>query len=133
MQQEPKFEVSQLERLSKSWDKRTTNILLRVSGHGNMFGGSGCGYLLTVHGENSIEQTGKIDIKGVFIDSYNISRGANGDNRGRVAYYGNITDINLYEDNFAGPNFEINVKGSCDTGIDTLCTILSAKLDFIIK
>lgn len=122
--------LDQLERTSKNWDNRTQTIMLHTGGAGNMWGGYGAGYVITLHGDNSALETGLIEIKGVWKSGYNIARGANGDDRGTVSYWKGVTDLNAAD----GPaDFKITVEGSCDTGDNTLCSILSAKPDWLIK
>lgn len=123
--------LAQLERTSKDWDKKTKNILLFISGAGNMFGGGGKGYFLKLHGENSIYPTGKIDVMGVFSETYNVARGQNGPNSGSISYFKDAVDLDAIDRN--KPTFKIDVAGSCDTGRDTLCTLLSASMDWIRK
>lgn len=123
---------NQLERTSKNWDRRTVTILLAVSGEGNMFGGRGRGYLLTLHGENSVQPTGQIDIVGVFHESYNIARGENGPNTGSISFYRGATELSVYTPEIK-PTYCVRVEGSCETGRDTLCTMLGAKMDWIVK
>lgn len=125
------FTLSQLERTSQNWDKRTKMIVLFTSGGGNMFGGSGKGYVICLNGDNSTNPTGQIEILGVWASGYNIARGANGDNSGQISYWKGITDLASTYD--LKPTFKIQVEGSCDTGKDTLCAILGADADYIVR
>lgn len=125
------FSVENLERLSINWDRQTINVLVKFGGSGNMFGGSNQGYLLTIHGENSIHTTGLIEIKGVFVEGYNIARGANGENHGSTKFWNGLTNFDkIYE---TEPKYKITIEGNCDCGTATLCSILSAQLDFFIE
>lgn len=123
--------VAQLQHTSTNWDKKTKTILLYMAGAGNMFGGGGKGYCITLHGDNSTSPTGQIDVLGIFSESYNIARGANGGNSGTISYWIGIDDLTaIHSDN---PTFRIDVTGSCNTGRDTLCAILSAEMDWLIN
>jgi hypothetical protein len=138
MYQVPTFEISQLENLSKSWDKETTDILVITSSFQNKHGEASRGFHLRINGINPPNTFGQIYILGVFIEECTISRDKNQirtyeNDRGRIAYYGGTTDINMSEDSYSGPTFEVNVKGSTNTGRNAMCAILNAKIDNIIK
>lgn len=91
------IELKNLERLSLDWDKLTVKIAVFISGSGNMFGGSGKLLVCTLHGENSIETTGKIDVLGEISYSYNIARGANGISSSSATYIENNIELNRLE------------------------------------
>ena len=93
-----------------------------------MFGGNGQGYLVCVHGSNSITPNAII-IEGIYTDGYNIARGANGDSTGNIKYFKGAKAI---QDTYnMKPTYSIEVLGSCSTARETMCSILSAKLDFL--
>ena len=79
-----------LERLSAdNWSAdthETTYVFVNVPGSGNMFGGSGSLYLVTLHGCYSADK-GKIEIKGYVEYNYNIGRGANGPTASTATLY----------------------------------------------
>lgn len=117
---EKQIAVESLEILSKNWDNRTIKILVCES-RGNMFGGQGEGVVVTVHGENSISQTGKIELVGRVTFSYNISRGVNGPKSETLTY----TPIN------GSDPITINIVGSCGGAKEALCAILGCQKDYL--
>lgn len=120
--------IKNLERTSKNWDKRTKDILLFISGGSNMFGGSTKMLHITLHGENSIVETGTITINGVVVGGYNISRGANGVNWQKLSYYKGVESFSDID--FKKPTYTINIEGSCTGAEDAMCAILSAEKDW---
>lgn len=116
---EKQVSIESLEILSKNWDMRTTKILVCES-RGNMFGGQGEGVVLKVHGENSIHQTGKIELEGKVTFHNNIARGANGPKSETLTY----TPI-------SGDPITINIVGACGGAKEALCSILQCKKDYL--
>ena len=114
--------VENLERTSKDWDKRTKEVIVSMGGGANMFGGSSEYLHIIIHGENSIYETGLVEVKGCIKNSWNIARGANGSTSNKIAYYRNGVEKPIYE---------IKVEGSCGGGIEAISAILSAKVDFL--
>ena len=121
--------LENLQRTSKNWDGQTKVILLSVDGSGGMFGGGTRLMHITLHGENSITETGTITINGLVTTSYNISRGANGGNSQSLSYYKGLTDFN--ETYASQPTIKINIEGSCGGAESSICEILSAEKDWI--
>lgn len=123
--------VSNLERTSKNWDKRTTDVLVAFGGYGNMFGGSGKLVHLRIHGDNSMTETGTIDIKGVAIYSSNIARGENGPSSSICQYYTGATSFDDLSSKEA--SYTIKTEGTCGGYDDALSSILSAKKEWFIN
>ena len=114
--------VENLERTSKDWDKRTKDLIVSMGGGANMFGGSSEYLHITIHGENSIRETGLIEVNGRIKRDWNISRGANGPTSSTIAYYRNGVEKPIYE---------IKVVGSCGGDVEAISAILSAKVDYL--
>lgn len=125
--------LGNLERLSRNWDGRTCEILLYMTGSGNMFGGSGKMLHLTVHGENSIKDKGTIEIIGATQFSYNIARGANGPDSGWMSYYKGITDLKQLDQPNLQPTYKVTVEGSGNGTDSAMCQILNTKKDWFQK
>ena len=119
--------VESLEKLSEEWDGKTTERLVFVEGHGNMFGGSGSLSHVIVHGERSVKETGLVEILGQVKYNYNISRGANGPTESTATYYpvkdGKV--LNLFEK-------QVHVHGSCGA-YDALAAVLKLEKDWVKK
>jgi hypothetical protein len=119
--------VQSLERLSKEWNGKTTERLVFVEGSGNMFGGSGSLSHIIVHGENSVKETGLVEIRGHVKYNYNIGRGANGPTQSTATYYpvkdGKVLD--LFEK-------KAHIHGACNAD-DALATVLGLEKDWVIK
>jgi hypothetical protein len=115
-----------LERTSREWDKRTLNLLVHIGGAGNMFGGHGRLVHITLHGENSIHETGSITINGIAKDGYNIARGANGDSTAQCDYFKGATSF----DDLKEPTYSIGINGTCGGATEALTSILHATLDY---
>lgn len=107
------------------WDKRTTSLVVPVGGGQNMFGGGGFGIHVTIHGENSRHETGRIDLEGSYRYGTNIARGENGPSSNHVTYFQHDEfDISL-------PKIKIGVEGKANGARAALCYCLSAKLAFL--
>lgn len=123
--------LQNFDRTSKNWDKRTKTLLVHVEGSGNMFGGGGKLIHVTLHGDNSITDTGSVTIEGVATYGHNISRGANGDNSQTVKYFKGIE--NFDDVNTKTPTYMIEITGSCGGGEDALRSILQAELEWLVE
>ena len=107
------------------WDKRTTSLVVPVGGGQNMFGGGGFGIHVTIHGENSKYETGRIDLDGSYRYSVNIARGENGGNRNHITYWEHG------EFDTSIPKIKIGVEGKVNGARAALCCCLRAKLAFL--
>jgi len=82
---EIKFE--NLRDTSRNWDRQSKNLMVFIKGSGNMFGGEGQHVHLFINGENSIYETGLIEVLGLLVETNTIARGENGPNRCWAGYY----------------------------------------------
>lgn len=124
--------IEKLERTSINWDKRTKELLLFVCGSGNMFGGSGRMIHITLHGENSIYETGTCSLNGLVEYGTNIARGANGESSANMKYYKGVNSFTEIGYNKA-PNFEITIAGTCGGADGAICEILSATKEWSVN
>jgi hypothetical protein len=103
--------VKNLSKISKNWDRRTTETSLWIDGHGNMWGGSSRRLHVCVHGDNSIHPTGKVEVIGVITVSYNIARGANGETSSSAQYYKGVYSFDKLHG--VKPTISAEVIGNC--------------------
>lgn len=121
--------VKSLEQLSKNWDGKTAERLVHVRGGGDMFGGSGELTHIMIHGENSIKETGTVEIRGKVTYTYNIARGGNGPTESTASYYPVNRNTGVVSERMEK---QAHVHGSCAAD-DALATILNLKKDWVIK
>lgn len=124
--------LESLERLSKNWDRRTAELSVYVDGSGNMFGGSSRHLHVIIHGENSINETGKIYILGLFVTSYNIARGANGADSCSTSYYKGLTDFAQITPQSI-PTATCQIEGMCGGTQEAIAGNLGLISDYIIQ
>lgn len=108
----------------KPFNGKTQEYIIPTSGGGNMFGGSGEGVHIIIHGDNSaLKPTGTIEVKGYFHHSMNIARGANGPYSGNTSYYSGAA--NRDEAKNLKPTFTVKVEGNCSSGASMVAAILN--------
>jgi hypothetical protein len=103
--------IESLKNISRNWDRRTVELSVWVDGSGNMFGGSSRRVHVVLHGQNSIEPNGQIDVRGVIVVDYNIARGANGASSSSAKYYKGATDFDQLSG--AVPTLSAEMVGNC--------------------
>ena len=109
----------------KPWDEQSTEMVIFVEGSGNMFGGSSILVFVTLHGKNSIHETGSFTLTGIIKSGYNISRGANGDSRCSADYFKGCTTLKETYD--AKPTYHAEVTNTCGGAEEAICSALSSK------
>ena len=124
--------LEDLKETSKNWDGSSKYLLVYLEGSGDMFGGSAKFVYVTLHGKNSIYETGSIRVDGIAKMSYNIARGGNGETCQVVSYYKGVTD---FKDTYTlnpKPTYKVTIEGSCGSGEEALRSFLRAEQDWII-
>lgn len=112
----------------QKWDKKTVKLRIVLCAGGNMWGGSSYGACITLHGENSISETGTVTIDGTYEHIYNIARGDNGDSSS-ITHYWDLKDFEKY--NIEEPKFKCRVDGNCSGSEEAIDSILGTKKAFL--